>query len=187
MDNMTVFTAAGIDYLFRWGHLLAGMTWVGLLYYFNFVQAEYFKEAEPAHRAGVVLKLLPRALWWFRWGAMVTFLTGVLLLAGRHSAITADIAVGATLGTLMFLNVWLVIWPSEDCDCLGKPGCPRRRGVARGGSRGAQGRLGLSDEHTVFSAHVVFYGLLGAYPQRHGQRAGNYDPVAGGVGADLRP
>ncbi|MEX2365156.1 MAG: hypothetical protein WD601_01025, partial [Pseudohongiellaceae bacterium] len=62
---------------------MAGITWIGLLYYFNFVQTEYFKEAEDAHRAGAVQKLVPRALWWFRWGAMFTFLTGVALLAFR--------------------------------------------------------------------------------------------------------
>lgn len=157
MDNMTVFTAAGIDYLFRWGHLLAGMTWVGLLYYFNFVQAEYFKEAEPAHRAGVVLKLLPRALWWFRWGAMVTFVTGVLLLAGRHSAITADIAVGATLGTLMFLNVWLVIWPNQ------KIVIASANQVAQGGealpeAAVAAPKAGLASRtNTLFSLPMLFF------------------------------
>ena len=48
---MELLTANGIDYLFRWGHVLAGITWIGLLYYFNFVQTEYFKEAEDAHRS----------------------------------------------------------------------------------------------------------------------------------------
>ena len=69
-----------IDMLLRWGHVLFGITWIGLLYYFNFVQGEYFKEAEPSAKADATAKLAPRALWWFRWGAMFTFLTGVLLL-----------------------------------------------------------------------------------------------------------
>nr|MCS5572095.1 urate hydroxylase PuuD [Pseudomonadales bacterium] len=81
--------------------------------YFNFVQTEYFKEAEDAHRSGAIQKLVPRALWWFRWGAMFTFLSGVALLAYRHTGISYDITVGATLGTLMFLNVWLIIWPNQ--------------------------------------------------------------------------
>ena len=62
-----------IDYLARFGHMVFGVTWIGLLYYFNFVQTEYFKEAEPAARVDAFSKLAPRALWWFRWGAMGTF------------------------------------------------------------------------------------------------------------------
>ena len=102
-----------IDYLARFGHVLFGVTWIGLLYYFNFVQTEYFKEAEPAARVDAFSKLAPRALWWFRWGAMGTFLTGVILLGYRHTGLTADITVGALMGTLMFLNVRLIIWPNQ--------------------------------------------------------------------------
>lgn len=102
-----------IDYLTRYGHVLFGIVWIGMLYYFNFVQTEYFKEADPDARVDAFSKLAPRALWWFRWGAMGTFLTGVLLLGYRHTGLTADITVGALLGTLMFLNVWLIIWPNQ--------------------------------------------------------------------------
>ena len=98
-----------IDYLTRYGHVLFGIVWIGMLYYFNFVQTEYFKEADPDARVDAFSKLAPRALWWFRWGAMGTFLTGVLLLGYRHTGLTA----GALLGTLMFLNVWLIIWPNQ--------------------------------------------------------------------------
>ena len=66
--------------LFRFGHILVGITWIGLLYYFNFVQTEYFKEAEEDARKDAVAKLAPRALWWFRWAAFLTFLTGLALL-----------------------------------------------------------------------------------------------------------
>lgn len=113
MGDIALFTSYGLDYLVRWGHFLAGITWIGLLYYFNFVQGEYFKEAEDAHRAGAIQKLVPRALWWFRWAAMFTFLTGVILLAYRHQGLSYDITIGATLGTLMFLNVWGIIWPNQ--------------------------------------------------------------------------
>ncbi len=113
MGDIALFTSYGLDYLVRWGHFLAGITWIGLLYYFNFVQGEYFKEAEDAHRSGAIQKLVPRALWWFRWGAMFTFLTGVILLAYRHQGLSYDITIGATLGTLMFLNVWVIIWPNQ--------------------------------------------------------------------------
>ena len=66
--------------LFRFGHILVGITWIGLLYYFNFIQTEYFKEAEEDARKDAVAKLAPRALWWFRWAAFLTFLTGLALL-----------------------------------------------------------------------------------------------------------
>ncbi len=111
--DIALFTSHGLDYLVRWGHFLAGITWIGLLYYFNFVQGEYFKEADAAHRSGAIQKLVPRALWWFRWGAMFTFITGVAMLAYRGAGVSYDITVGATLGTLMFLNVWLIIWPAQ--------------------------------------------------------------------------
>ncbi|MCZ6503376.1 MAG: urate hydroxylase PuuD [Gammaproteobacteria bacterium] len=113
MGDIALFTSYGLDYLVRWGHFLAGITWIGLLYYFNFIQGEYFKEAEDAHRSGAIQKLVPRALWWFRWAAMFTFLTGVVLLAYRHQGLSYDITIGATLGTLMFLNVWGIIWPNQ--------------------------------------------------------------------------
>ena len=90
-----------IDYLARWGHFLFGITWIGLLYYFNFVQTEYFKEADGDARTDAFTKLVPRALWWFRWGAMFTFLTGLIMLGLRGAGVTLDITVGAVLGTLM--------------------------------------------------------------------------------------
>ena len=102
-----------IDFLARWGHYLSGITWIGLLYYFNFVQTEYFKEADGDARTDAFTKLVPRALWWFRWGAMFTFLTGLVMLGIKGAGITVDITVGAVLGTLMFLNVWLIIWPNQ--------------------------------------------------------------------------
>lgn len=111
MDLFT--TPSGIEMLLRWGHFLAGIAWIGLLYYFNFVQTEYFKEAEAAAKANAIQQLVPRALWWFRWGAMFTVLTGLGIFALRGGALSMDIYIGALLGLFMFLNVWLIIWPSQ--------------------------------------------------------------------------
>lgn len=98
--------------LIRWLHFLAGVTWIGLLYYFNLVQVPFMKETEPGVKSGVVQKLLPRALWWFRWSALVTVLAGVALMGvGRVSNLW--IMIGGTLGVIMFLNVWLIIWPNQ--------------------------------------------------------------------------
>lgn len=104
-----------LDILIRWSHVLFGITWIGLLYYFNFIQGEYFKEAEASAKADATKKLAPRALWWFRWGAMFTFITGVLLLVSIRQTygFNGYIIMGALMGTLMFLNVWLIIWPNQ--------------------------------------------------------------------------
>jgi len=99
--------------LFRWSHILIGITWIGLLYYFNFVQTEYFKEAEEGAKKDVLSKLAPRALWWFRWAAFFTFLTGLILLYFITLRVNLDIIFGATMGTLMMLNVWGIIWPNQ--------------------------------------------------------------------------
>ena len=102
-----------VDFLARWSHILFGITWIGLLYYFNFVQTEYFKEADDSARVDAFSKLVPRALWYFRWAALLTFLTGLVMLGYRGSASTADIIVGSVLGTLMLLNVWGIIWRNQ--------------------------------------------------------------------------
>ena len=102
-----------INYLARWGHMVAGVAWIGLLYYFNFVQTEYFKEADDDARVDAFTKLAPRALWWFRWAAALTFLTGLILLYFIGMGATLDIVLGAVMATLMFLNVWLIIWPNQ--------------------------------------------------------------------------
>jgi uncharacterized membrane protein len=155
--DIALFTSHGLDYLVRWIHFLAGITWIGLLYYFNFIQGEYFKEADPAHRSGAVQKLVPRALWWFRWGAMLTFLTGVAMLAYRGAATTYDITVGATLGTLMFLNVWLIIWPNQ------KIVIASATQVAQGGEALAEAAAAApkaalaSRTNTLFSLPMLFF------------------------------
>ena len=104
-----------LDVLFRYAHIVFGVTWIGLLYYFNFVQTEYIKEADDAGKADVMAKLAPRALWWFRWAAMFTFLTGVVLLwwVASQQRYNLGISLGALMGTLMMLNVWLIIWPNQ--------------------------------------------------------------------------
>ena len=102
-----------VDFLARWSHILFGITWIGLLYYFNFVQTEFFKEAEDSARVDAFSKLVPRALWYFRWAALLTFLTGLVMLGYRGSASTADIIIGSVLGTLMLLNVWGIIWRNQ--------------------------------------------------------------------------
>jgi uncharacterized membrane protein len=107
----------------RWLHFLGGIAWIGHLYYFNFVQGAFFSEIDAATKSTAIQKLVPKALWWFRWGAMLTFLSGLYIILGKgHNAQSfeilqsswgVNILVGSLLGTLMFLNVWLVIWPNQ--------------------------------------------------------------------------
>ena len=144
-----------LDLLFRWLHVLFGVTWIGLLYYFNFVQTEYFKEAEATAKADAVKKLAPRALWWFRWGAMFTFLTGVILLefVRKGWGLDSYIIVGALMGTLMFLNVWLIIWPNQKIVC----------GITPGDAAKAAPKAGLASRtNTLFSAPMLM-GMLGSF------------------------
>jgi len=104
----------------RWFHLMAGVMWIGLLYYFNFVQVAAMKAATADNTAaGISKHVAPRALLFFRWAAVVTWLTGAGLL-GPHfvSAFTfkpgyAMIGMGAWLGTIMLLNVWGLIWRNQ--------------------------------------------------------------------------
>jgi len=104
----------------RWFHLMAGVMWIGLLYYFNFVQVAAMKAAAADNTAaGISKHVAPRALLFFRWAAVVTWLTGAALL-GSHfvPAFTfkpgyALIGMGAWLGTIMLINVWTLIWRNQ--------------------------------------------------------------------------
>ena len=114
-----------------WLHVLAGITWIGLLYYFNFVQVPALADAASDDGgpggAGITKYVAPRALWWFRWGALATWLTGAaalwrlglfgdaFTLGMMENGTTAGmlIGVGAWLGTIMLFNVWVLIWPNQ--------------------------------------------------------------------------
>lgn len=105
-----------LSQLDRFLHVLFGIVWIGLLYYFNFVGAGYLKEATPEGKKDVLQKLVPKALWYFRWAALLTFLTGLYLLyyvSEIPGAYNVGISLGATMATIMFLNVWLIIWPNQ--------------------------------------------------------------------------
>jgi uncharacterized membrane protein len=118
--------------LIIWLHVLAGITWIGLLYYFNFVQVPALGDAAGdtggPGGAGITKYVAPRALWWFRWGALATWLTGAsyLLHTGQFDDAFAlgmlgdavntyalTIGIGAWLGTAMLFNVWVLIWPNQ--------------------------------------------------------------------------
>ena len=158
-----------IDFLVRWGHVLFGIVWIGMLYYFNFVQGGYFKEASPEALADAKAKLAPSALWWFRWGAMFTFITGLYLLhiVTGNGQLNNYIIVGALMGTLMFINVWAVIWPAQKIAL----------GLVEGGDKAAAGAKALlaSRTNVLFSAPMLFGMLAGQHYGGQGYMNPNVD------------
>ena len=121
---MELFSYNGWLLLLRWFHFLAGIAWIGMLYYFNFVQTPFFAGAEAPVRLGMLSGgLVSRALWWFRWGAMFTFITGWLMILHKMGKVGVlgffnesygmAIFFGGMLGSLMWFNVWFVIWPAQ--------------------------------------------------------------------------
>ncbi len=156
----------GFMFLLRWVHFLAGVTWIGLLYYFNFVQGSFFAEADASTKSNCIQKLVPRALWWFRWSAMFTFISGLLIIGltlhqlgvgALTSSWGALILTGAFLATVMWANVWFVIWPSQ------KVVIASATQVAKGGQAlpeapacGARAAT-TSRTNTMFSIPMLFF------------------------------
>ncbi len=113
-------------YFFRWLHVLSGVMWIGLLWYFNFVQIPNMPNIPDDQKPAIGKVIAPAALWWFRWGAMSTIITG-LILAAMNGYLVEAITIGLTdgvgkhrfigigmwLGTIMWFNVWFVIWPNQ--------------------------------------------------------------------------
>jgi len=109
-------TGSWIEQIFRWTHFLAGITWIGLLYFFNLINAGFMKSLDGAQKGVVVPRLMPSALWWFRHGATVTVLAGLVLIFMLHPHLsgTGDKAIwiGGVLGIIM-VNVHAIIWPCQ--------------------------------------------------------------------------
>jgi len=120
---LDIFSREGFSYLSRWSHVFVGITWIGLLYFFNFVQVPAYAQMEASARNNAIDKLTSRALWWFRWAAAATLVSGIALLFidpkelyksdFMKSAPGVAIYAGILLAVTMFLNVWLVIWPNQ--------------------------------------------------------------------------
>ncbi|MBT8063383.1 MAG: urate hydroxylase PuuD [Gammaproteobacteria bacterium] len=156
MEELALLQGNALAFLFRWIHLLAGVAWIGLLWYFNFVQGEYFKEAEASAKTDAIRKLVPRALWWFRWGAMFTFISGLAMLGAKHLT-GYGILVGSTLGTLMFLNVWLIIWPNQKI-VIASAEQTAAGGEADPAAAGALAKAALASRtNTLFSIPMLFF------------------------------
>lgn len=124
---------SNVHLLLRWIHVFAGIVWIGHLYFFNFVNIPFQGTIAADVKKTVNPQLMARALWWFRWGAMVTFVAGLLLFTQLYMYGAGDgfgpselfmgadgitgraiwILMGMVFGTIMWFNVWFIIWPNQ--------------------------------------------------------------------------
>ncbi len=163
---MEIFSMEGWYFLLRWFHFLAGITWIGVLYYFNFIQTPFFGTELGGQAKGLMTRgLVPNALWWFRWGAMFTFITGWLIIltklghdgVGLGSGYMTRILTGGFMGTFMWANVWFVIWPAQkvviaSAEKVAAGGEADPTAAARGGRAGMASRT-----NTLFSIPMLFF------------------------------
>ncbi len=144
-------TDALVGGMLRWFHILAGVTWIGLLYFFNLINMPTQGKLDGPTKKAVNPELLPRALWWFRWSAAYTVLFGLILfywkymrganmrdLDGGLSARAMWIMLGMTLGLVMAFNVWAIIWPAQ-------------RTIIRATKEGQKPPEGLPEKAKLFS------------------------------------
>ncbi len=166
----------------RAGHVLVGITWIGLLYFFNFVQVPAYAEFSDGARSEALRKLTFRALWWFRWAAFMTFLFGVLLVGIQGDGENTDlylsgvggtaILTGMLLGTTMFLNVWGVIWRNQKI-VIGNAENVANGGEANPDAPAAAKRAArASRANTLFSIPMLWFMIFAA----HG---GWFSPIGG--------
>ncbi len=161
-----ITTSEGWEFLFRWIHFLAGITWIGVLYYFNFIQTPFFgTELGGEAKSAMTRGLVPNALWWFRWGAMFTFLTGwtlVLMYLGMGgmdlgTPLITKILTGGIMGTIMWANVWFVIWPAQQ-QVIKSAEQVAAGGDAIPGTPDRAARAGLASRtNTMFSIPMLFF------------------------------
>lgn len=165
---------AKYEFAFRWLHVFAGIIWIGHLYFFNFVNTQVQANLDDAAKKAVNPQLMPRALWWFRWGAMLTFLSGLILFAmiffytpeigwGANMLFKGEegltdrarwIMWGMLFGSIMWFNVWFIIWPAQKGLLSGKI-----TGDAAGPVRA---RAGKFSRINTFLSGPMLVGMLGA-------------------------
>jgi len=183
---------SNLHLIVRWLHVIAGITWIGHLYFFNFVNVPLQGALDDATKKAVNPQLMPRALWWFRWGAMITFLAGLILFTltymytpgvgfGPTSLLTdADgltarakwILLGMLLGTIMWFNVWMIIWPIQKRLLTGK--VPADQVAA------ARKRALLTSRLNTFLSGPMLFGMLA--PAHYGAMNGLSLILAFGLG-----
>ena len=163
-----------LEFLFRWTHVFAGIVWIGHLYFFNFVNIQLQGKMDDPTKKLVNPQLMPRALWWFRWGAMVTFLSGLVMFTliylhtpglgwgpnmimkgveGGLSDRARWIMWGMLFGSIMWFNVWFIIWPAQK-KLLG--------GTAGDQAPALRTRAGNASRLNTYLSAPMLVGMLGA-------------------------
>lgn len=165
---LELFSKYGGAFAARWAHVLSGIAWIGLLYYFNVVQVPAFGQMDAGARNNTIDKLASRALWWFRWSALSTAALGFVILAFQDQLTDMDyfktnagvsIITGIVLGLTMFVNVWAIIWRNQ------KVVIANARNVAAGGeadpNAAGAGRTALlaSRQNMIFSFPMLMFML----------------------------
>ncbi len=174
---MEIVGVEGWYHMLRWFHFLAGITWIGVLYYFNFIQTPFLAtELGGQAKSAMTRGLVPSALWWFRWGAMFTFITGWLFVFTKwghdglplSSGYMTMILTGGIMGSFMWYNVWFIIWPIQ------KRAIASAEAVAGGGeadpeaAKLAPNAALASRTNTLFSIPMLFFmGAASHFPGLH--------------------
>lgn len=163
---------SNVHLVLRWLHVIAGITWIGHLYFFNFVNVPLQAALDDAAKKAVNPQLMPRALWWFRWGAMITFLAGLalfvltyfytpgvgfgptslLMLDGKVTDRAMWILFGMGLATIMWFNVWMIIWPAQRRLLTGKVPGDQAASVRR--------KALLASRTNTFLSGPMLFGML---------------------------
>ena len=163
--EFALFSSEGIFFVLRWLHFIFGITWIGLLYYFNFVQGPFFTETDASTKSNAIQKLVPRALAWFRWSAMFTLITGWFIILGRThqgagllgTSWGVAILTGGSIATLMWFNVWFVIWPNQKI-VIQSATQAATGGQALPGAAAAAARAGVASRTNVlYSVPMLFF------------------------------
>ena len=148
-------------FVVRWLHVMAGVMWIGLLWYFNFVQIPSMPKIPDDQKPAISKVIAPAALFWFRWSALVTMVLGLLLAYMSHYLMAAmtltkgfqAIGIGMWLGLIMAFNVWMIIWPNQ------KKSAWHRDGVPGGKGRGRQdGRHDFAHQYHAVDPDAVLHG-----------------------------
>jgi len=165
------------QFLFRWLHTLVGIMWIGLLYYFNMVQVPAFASYGDEGRARNIAidKVARRALWWFRWAAIATLVTGLLITgivenyfkdfmtadSASGAGHNAAISVGMLMGILMAANVWMVIWKNQKIVLANAVNVLEGRDADPGAPAAGRKALLISRQNAIFSVSMLFF-MVGA-------------------------
>ena len=165
MYAVELLSRDGFAFSFRWLHIVVGIAWIGLLYYFNLVQVPAFAQMSAPARMEAIEILAKRALWWFRWAAVATVLTGILILGATKDYFTdfgksqrgLSISTGILIALIMFVNVWGIIWRNQKT-VIASAAQVRAGGEALPEAAAAGRRAGMaSRQNVLFSFTMIWF------------------------------